>query len=153
MQLSPFTNSRKAKQYMLAYSAVLLIRGFSQLRFENGLQLYRKALGKNFQTYADLWSPGDIVRQLAAAPLRCEPSDIALIRNRLILCCRIFCLHRSIDLSWVLRTTCILDGTPFILIKRKGWHSYKLEKVISIPEFPDISSWHLIVKYVQLTQK
>jgi hypothetical protein len=46
-----------------------------------------------------------------------------------------------------------LDGTPFILIRRKGWHNYKWEKVISIPDYPEISPWHLMVKYVNLTQR
>ena len=45
----------------------------------------------------------------------------------------------------------MVNGTPFMLIRRKGWKVPKWEQIISIPEAPSISPWHLIQKYVELT--
>jgi hypothetical protein len=60
-------------------------------------------------------------------------------------------LHRSIDLTRTLRTVSFAGSVPFVLIKRKGWRSYKWEEVMSIPSHPHISPWHLMQKYVAMT--
>jgi hypothetical protein len=48
------------------------------------------------------------------------------LRERLIICCRLFCLHPSTDLALILRSASIFQGnTPFIMLTRKGWKYYK----------------------------
>ena len=64
---------------------------------------------------------------------------------------RILQLFRSVDLARTLRTASIVDGKYYILVMRKGKKSYQWERIISIPEFPRISPWHLLITHVTLT--
>ena len=132
-----------------AYTAMLYIPGFSNLRFCNILSPFKKDWSKGTPKYAHFWNPQALVRQLVDTPLM---DDTNHLRTRLILCCRIFCLHRSIDLARVLRSLSFVDDKAFVLIKRKGWHCHQWEQMISIPDCPSISPLHLMIKYVNLTR-
>ena len=109
----------------------------------------KKDWSKGTPKYAHFWNPRHLVRQLVDTPLNDSIDDM---RTRLILCCRLFCLHRSIDLATVLRSLSFIDDKAFVLIKRKGWHCYNWEQMISIPDCPSISPLHLMIRYVTLTR-
>ena len=133
-----------------AYAAALLIPGWSQLRFEPGLQPFKRQWNSNVEKYSTFWSPTALLKTLVDQPLPPCPS-VSTLRDRLILCCKLLLLHRSVDLSRVLRTTSVVDGIPFLLVQRKGWRQHKWEKILSLPHLPHVSPWHLIVQYVQAT--
>ena len=134
-----------------AYAAALLIPELQGLRFEALLQPYKRLWNVSTEKYACFWSAGELLQALAAEPLAPDPS-IASLRDRLILCCKLLLLHRSVDLSRVLRTTSMVGDSPFLMIQRKGWRQHKWEKILSLPSLPHISPWHLIVQYVNKTQ-
>jgi hypothetical protein len=79
-----------------AYSAALLVPGFSQLRFLPVLQPYKRQWNSSVEKYATFWSPLSLLQQLVAEPLGTNPTIVAL-RDRLLICCRLLLLHRSID--------------------------------------------------------
>jgi len=133
-----------------AYSAALLVPGFQSLRFEPLLQPFKRLWNVSIEKYASFWSATNLLQKLAATPLAPEPT-LPVLRDRLILCCKLLLLHRSIDLSRVLRTTSMVEDTPFLMIKRKGWQQHKWEKILALPTMPHISPWHLIVQYVRKT--
>ena len=99
-----------------AYSATLLIPGYQSLRFHPLLQPFRRVRNTSVEKYAAFWSPAPLLEQMAAEP---NPSDLISVRNRLLLALRLFMLHRSIDLSRMLRSITFQQGQPFILIRRK----------------------------------
>jgi hypothetical protein len=133
-----------------AYSALVLFPHLQALRFHQALVPYKKLWNCNVQKYASFWSAGDVLQALAATQLK--PGDVAALRDRLILCCCLLALHRGVDLSRVVRTVSMVQGQPYILLKRKGWKTFKWEQVISLPQHPGISPWHLLQAYVQATQ-
>ena len=132
-----------------AYSAVLLLPGYSQLRFVPLLTPFKREWNSNIEKYATFWNPVTIVKRLATTPLSWD--NIVELRDRLIIVSRIFCLLRSVDLSRLLRTVSVVHGTPYMLVQRKGWKVHKWEQSISLPSVPAISPGHLIQKYVDLT--
>jgi len=46
----------------------------------------------------------------------------------------------------------IIDNTPFIKKKRKGQRNFKWERVVCIPDCPQLSPFHLIKMYVHMTR-
>ena len=46
----------------------------------------------------------------------------------------------------------MVNGIPFIQIKRKGWKMHKWERVVSLHERPQISPFHLMQAYVATTK-
>ena len=151
-----------------AYSSVLLLPGFYHLRFHHMLLPFKKLWNTNVEKYASFWDCTPIIlKLLQIAPPDYEPFNedqdalsflnvmpLEDLRARLVICCRLFCLHRSTDLANILRSTSILQGNiPFIMVRRKGWKSHKWERLVSISQFPQISPWHLIRAYVQRTSK
>ena len=110
-----------------AYSAVLLLPGFLHLRFHPLLRPYKKLWNTNVEKYGTFWDAEPVLRKLAGEPL--EPPDaneknfkafILRLRARLIVVSRLLCLFRSIDLANMTRTVSVVQGKPFILLKRKG---------------------------------
>ena len=133
-----------------AYSACLLLPGVGGgLRFHPLLGPYKKIWNTNTQKYGVFWDPTPVLMALAEAP---PPKSIADIRLQFILCSRLLCLYRSSDLSNLKRTVSVLSGAPFIKIKRKGQKFAKWERMVSFPEIPHISPFHLLQKYVELTR-
>ena len=123
-----------------AYAAMLLVPGFSQLRFAPLLQPYRRMWNSSDEKYGTFWDPSMLVRHLAATPMNWD--DVTELRDRLVICCKLLCLHRSCDLAHVLRTVSLVDGKPFMLLRRKGWKSPRWERVVSLPHL--ILPWHLM---------
>ena len=134
-----------------AYCAALLLPGFSSLRFSSLLQGIKKRWNVSVQKYASFWDPSPLLAKLdlSARPLHLYSIDE--LRKRLIICWRILSLHRGVDLSRTQRTVSLVGGKIFVLVQRKGWQFPKWEEVISLPEKPHLSPWHLMQEYVRRT--
>ena len=135
-----------------AYSAVLLLPEVGgALRFNPLLNPYKRIWNTNVERYGAFWDPLPVLRALQATSMDCLRRDVKLLRTQLIICCRLLCLYRSSDLSSLRRCISVLQSCPFIQIKRKGQKIYKWERVVSLPQCPQISPFHLIKEYVALT--
>ena len=93
-------------------------------------------------------SPGELIEQLANTPLSGTLLDL---RERLLICMRLLCLYRSIDLARLQRTISIVGDRPFVMVQRKGWAQPKWEEILSLPRLQNISPWHLLQSYVART--
>ena len=131
---------------------MLLIPGFDGLRFHRLLAPYKRQWNTNTEKYAAFWDPGPLLQHLASTPFWQLKTNLNKLRNQLIVCCRLLCLYRSVDLAHIKRTVCVLGGVPFIKIKRKVQKFFKWERVLSIPGCPQISPFHLMQAYVALTK-
>ena len=60
-------------------------------------------------------------------------------------------MYKSIDLCRTYRTMSMVDDKPFVLVRRKGKKAPTWEGVISMPKNPEISPWHLVCRYVEMT--
>ena len=58
---------------------------------------------------------------------------------------------RSVDLQRTYRSLQFIDDHPYILLQRKGWQKCQWEPLVSLPDCPSISPWHLVRTYVSLT--
>ena len=132
-----------------AYSAMLLIPKFSQLRFVPILLPYKKLWNTSEARFATFWNANDVLKQLLHTPL--NSNSVKDVRERLILVWRLFALARSVDLARILRSFTLVRNSPYVLIQRKGWKTCKWEQVITLPETPEISPWHLLTCYAKLT--
>ena len=72
-----------------AYSGMLLVPGFSALRFEPLLAPFKKLWNSSTQKYGTFWEPAELIQQLATTPLSGNPLDL---RERLLICLRLLCL-------------------------------------------------------------
>ena len=84
-----------------AYAALLLIPGFDQLRFNPLLCRCKKCWNVSEAQYSHFWSVEILVQKLAREKL--DWATVEAVRNRLILCWRLFALHRSVDLARLYR--------------------------------------------------
>ena len=84
-----------------AYAALLLIPGFDQLRFNPLLCRCKKLWNVSEAKYSHFWSVEILVQKLAREKL--DWANMEAVRNRLILCWRLFALHRSVDLARLYR--------------------------------------------------
>ena len=137
-----------------AYSATLLLPDIAPgLRFHPLLTPYKREWNQNTEKYASFWDALPLLRHLLATPPEVLYQNISLLRTQLILCCRLLCLYRSNDLQNLKREVSVINQVPYIKIKRKGQRSFKWERVVCIPEHPQISPFHLIKEYVARTRK
>ena len=119
-----------------AYSAVLLIPGYGNLRFHPLLRPYKKSWNTNLEKYGAFWDPTEVLLALQQTPL-CSLTEQDL-RTHFIISSRLLCLYRSSDLANLKRSVSVLNGkTPFIKIRRKGQKMPKWERIVSIPQTAD----------------
>ena len=135
-----------------AYSGALLIPQLSQLRFVSLLSPYKKLWNINVEKYGVFYDPWPIILELARITFKELQSNVDLLRTQFILCSRFLCLYRSSDLANLKRTISVVSGVPFIKIRRKGQKFPKWEKILSLPDWPQISPAHLLQAYVRLTK-
>ena len=133
-----------------AYSALIHFPQFQRLKFSPLLSQLKKEWNTNVQKYASFWDANPILQAMADYHMT-DLTDLASVRDRLIISFRLLMLHRGVDLQRTLRSISFAQGSPFILVKRKGWKNYKWEQVISLPQHESISPFHLLKKYVALT--
>ena len=133
-----------------AYRGMLLVPGFSALRFEPLLGPFKKLWNSSTQKYGTFWEPAELIQQLATTPLSGTPLDL---RERLLISLRLLCLYRGIDLARLQRTISLVGNRPFVMVQRKGWAQPKWEEIISLPRLENISPWHLLQAYVARTSE
>ena len=142
-----------ATQARNAYSALLLIPGYAGIRFHTLLSLYKRLWNKGTEKYGALWDPMPMLIELATTPLHELKNNLPHLRLQFILCSLILCLYRSSDLANLKRITSIFWGVSFVKVKRKGQKLPKWERMVSIPECPQISPFHLLQAYVEATRE
>ena len=131
-----------------AYSALMMVPGFDQLRFCSLLTPYKKLWSESTPKYAAFWCMKDCLASMANASL--DRSSIPLVRDRLILLWRFFHLARSVDLSRLFRTVASVGDQHYVLMQRKGWRKPGWHEVIALDNV-DMSPWHVLLLYVRLT--
>ena len=132
-----------------AYSALIYFPQFQALKFNSQLQPLKRKWNVNTQKYGAFWQAEDVIAEMACSQL--IPEDLVGVRSRLILCFRLFGLFRGVDLARTLRKISFVGDKAYIMVKRKGWQTYKWEQVISLPQAPAVSPFHLLKQYVALT--
>ena len=136
-----------------AYSGVLLIPGFSQLRFVSLLSPYKRLWNLNVEKYGTFYDPWPILLQLAKIKFSDLISSLPALRRQFILCSRFLCLYRSSDLANMKRCVSVVTERPFIKLRRKGQKFPKWERILSLPDWPQISPAHLLQAYVAATRR
>ena len=142
-------NAVNKNQARNAYSALLLIPGWDQIRFSPLLKACRRTWNQSVPKYPAFWSASPVVKALTKQPLTW--SSIPQVRDRLILAWRLFQLARSVDLSRLFRKISFLGEKPFVWIQRKGWLTPRWEEVVYLPNLPALCPWQLLQAYVKLT--
>ena len=134
-----------------AYSAALLLPGFSALRFCPLLSQVKKKWSVSVERYATFWDPTVMLQKLCSFQGDLSVLSVEDLRKRLILCWRLLALHRGVDLSRTQRKISFVGEKVFILVQRKGWKFPKWEEVLILKDSPQISPFHLLMAYVQKT--
>lgn len=136
-----------------AYAGMLLIPGYSALRFLDMLKACKKQWNTSTPKYSSFFDAGKLLLSLEQEGLNWQ--SISELRTRLIVTWRLLHLHRSIDLQRTLRViSWVGEGEEkqyFILVQRKGWKHPRWEEILSLPERKEISPLHILVQYVRLT--
>ena len=149
MQLFTFSPAQARN----AYSAVLLLPEVATgVRFHPLLQPYKRLWSAHVPKYGAFWDPWPLLLHLAQTPIVDLEQDTALLRLQLILVLRLLCLFRSHDLAQMKRTASILGAVPYIKVRRKGQKRCQWERVVSLPDYPQISPFHLLQTYVRVTR-
>ena len=60
-------------------------------------------------------------------------------------------LYRSIDLERCHHTISTVGGNMYIKVCHKGWDKFQFEKVLSLPDLPEVSPSQLLTHYVGMT--
>eukprot|EP00667_Euglena_gracilis_P020328 EG_transcript_21979 len=123
-----------------------------KIRFHPLLTPYKKAWNNNVQKYGAFWDPWPLLRHLAAVPFDALRNNLSHLRLQLILVFRLPVLLRSSDLSKMKRFASLLGFTHYVKIRRKGQKMSKGERMVYLPEIPQISPFHLLKEYVALTR-
>ena len=121
-------HDRSPAQARSAYSAPLLVPGLEHLRFSSLLKVCKRQWSASQPKYSVFWSAGRVVKLLAHQRLNWD--SVEQVRDRLILCWRLFGLHRSIDLARLYRKVSFVNRRPFVVIDRKGWPDPRWEEVL-----------------------
>ena len=97
-----------------AYSALLLLPGFDQLRFSPLLKIVRREWNQSDTKYSSFWDAATFLQTIAQQPL--DWVSIKEVRGRFIICWHLLGLHRSIDLARLQRCVSFVGKTPFVLL-------------------------------------
>ena len=133
-----------------AYSGLLLIPGFDQLKFCTLLIPQKKQWSKSRPKYASFWNATECIGKLANQKL--DRGNVRQVRDRLLIAWRFFHLARSIDLARLYRTVASVDGRHFVLMQRTGWRSPGWHEVMVLDN-ADLSPCDLLLLYVPLTAR
>ena len=132
-----------------AYSGVVLLPGVGGgVRFHPLLQPYKKMWNVSTERYGAFWDPTPLLLHLSEIPFHTLEGDLSKLRLQAILVSRLLCLYRSSDLANLQRTVSFFGGVPFIKVRRKGQKFPKWERVVCLPDKPQISPFHLFQAYV-----
>ena len=131
-----------------AYSALLLIPGWEQIRFTAGIRQAKKLWETSGEKYGDFWDADHLLEKLKRCPL--DWNDVSAVRDRAILVLRLFHLCRSIDLARALRARSVLSNQVYWKLQRKGMKFAKWEALMTLPDRA-LSPVHLLSAYVRMT--
>ena len=131
-----------------AYSALLLVPGFHDVKYHPLLKQAEKAWNKHSQRYAAFWDPVPVF--VAFLNISYDVKYIAHARIRLILLWRFLGLFRSIDLSRTKRQVSSIGERRFVVVQRKNKPDYRWEEILVL-HLHAWSPWHALCTYVELT--
>ena len=144
-----YLNKFSPSQARNAYSAMLLIPGWDQLRFCPLLHQCKRNWNYSQAKYSTFWDAEDVLQKVALAPLNWK--SIEEVRNRLIIVCRLLNLYRSVDLARTWRCQSSVGKQFYVLTQRKNQKKPQWEALIAIPDHPAICPVTLMKHYVQMT--
>ena len=144
-----FLNKFSPAQARNAYSALLLLPGWGQLRFSPLLVCCRKNWQTSQARYSTFWDATTVLDKLAHMALDWE--SIQEVRDRLIIIFRLLNLSRSIDLARTWRCMSQVGEQAFVLTQRKNQNRPQWEAVIKLKEPVALSPLALLMQYVRLT--
>ena len=133
-----------------AYAAIVMFPSMSSLKFDPAIRAMKQQWNASSPQYAAFWCGTTVLQSLVAQPVnfRCRIQ----VRNRLIIVWRLLHLYRSVDLAHLRRLWAKgPNGELYIAAQRKGWLSYRWERVMVLPNHPNVCPLHLIVRYMHIT--
>ena len=131
-----------------AYSALLLVPGFHDVKYHPLLKQAKKAWNKHSPRYAAFWDPVPVF--VAFLNTSYDVKYIAHARIRLIMLWRFLGLFRSIDLSRTKRQVSSIGERRFVVVQRKKKPDYRWEEILVL-HLHAWSPWHALCTYVELT--
>lgn len=131
-----------------AYSALLLLPSFHNLRFDLALKPLKRKWSASKPKYDSFYDVQAILGHLASAPCPTTEDDIRL---RLVLLLRFLCLFRGVDIARSRRDTLKTQSQPWLMeSKRKGRLYFAFYPIHSIsPQACNPQFW--LHSYLQLT--
>ena len=132
-----------------AYSAFLLIPGWESIRFCTSIRQAKRLWETSGEKYGDFWEADLVLKKLLDSPF--DWNCTAAVRDRTILCLRLFHLCRSVDLSQAERTRSQMGTAAYWKIKRKGAKRAGWEQLIDLHN-RFLSPLQLLDRYVALTK-
>jgi len=112
-----YINTFSPAQARNAYSAMILIPCWDQLRFCPLLLQCKRTWNYSQAKYSTFWDADILLKTLLAQYL--DWKSVEQVRNRLIIVCRILNLFRSIALARTLLCKTKVGDTTYVLTKRK----------------------------------
>ena len=144
-----FLNKYSPAQARNAYSALLLLPGWEQLRFCNLLGVCKRAWNSSQSRYTTFWDAKKLLKSVAQEPL--DWNSIPQVRDRLIIVSRLLNLSRSIDLARTWRCQSQVGNVLYVLTQRKNQKRPQWEAVVNVPAVHSVSPMHLLKRYVAMT--
>jgi hypothetical protein len=144
-----YLNQFSPSQARNAYSAMLLIPGWDQLRFCPLLHTCKRTWNTSQAKYSTFWDAENVLKKLCLQPLNWQ--SIQAVRDRLILACRLLNLFRSVDLARTWRCHSSIGDQFYILTQRKNQKKPQWEALLRVPGQPVICPVTLIKHYVAMT--
>ena len=133
-----------------AYAAIVTFSSMTSLKFDPAIRAMKQQWNASSPRYAAFWCGTTVLQSLMAPPVnfRCRIQ----VRNTLIIVWRLLHLYRSVDLAHLRRLWAKgPNGELYIAAQRKGWLSYRWERVMVLPNHPNVCPLHLIVRYMHIT--
>ena len=132
-----------------AYSGLLLIPGWEHLKFNPLIKACKKFWDQTGDRYSGFWDARKLPERLQEEEL--DWNSLWQVRDRCIICLRLLHLCRSVDLARCWRRKAVLEGQPYLWIRRKGQRRPRFERLVTLPFFPALSPAHLVDRYVAMT--
>jgi hypothetical protein len=142
-----FLNKYSPAQARNAYSALLLLPGWEQLRFCNLLGACKRTWNSSQSKYTTFWDAEQLLQKLVQEPL--DWNSIPQVRDRLIIVSRLLNLSRSIDLARTWRCQSQVGDVLYVLSQRKNQKRPQWEAFVKL-DSPSVSPAHLLKRYVAM---
>ena len=90
-------NQTSPSQARSAYSDILLIPGFESLRISPFFRNVKRSWNTSSPKYPVFWDMEDVLVKLVGQHINCN--NVQQVRDRLIICWRLFGMYRTVDLA------------------------------------------------------